>query len=151
MNTVTARRSRHINVELIMWRRHNHFYANVTVGLLGKPVKFETPDTFRITSTNDSQSALLVVTYGLVQTSMSIHFANDDLYYTTTITMKNIGTASANNLKCKYRELFISYPYNWTCEITDFPTDLHPRCTDDRSGQWPSPTFFWSRRRCQTR
>ena len=87
-------------------------YANVTVGLLGKPDKFETPDTFRITSTNNSQSAILVVTYGLVQTSMSIHFANDDLYYTTTITMKNIGTTSASDLKCKYIELFICYPHN---------------------------------------
>ena len=70
---------------------------------------FETPDTFRITSTKDSQSAILIVTYGLVQTSMSIHFSNDDLFYTTTITMKNIGDASLKDLTCKRRELYIFY------------------------------------------
>ena len=117
MDTFTARWSRHINVKnhilpIKSLRQHNHFYANVTVGLLGKPETFETPDTFRITSTNNSQSAILVVTYGLVQTSMSVHFANDDLYYTTTITMKNIGEVLVSNLRCKYRELFICYPHN---------------------------------------
>ena len=137
MNTFTARWSRHINVTLpiMSFRHHNPFYANVTAGLLGRPATLKTPKTFRITSTNNSQSAILVVTYGSVQTSMSVHFANDDLYYTTTITMKNIGEVLVSNLKCKYRELFICYLHDCTCERTDCSTDLHPRCTDDESRQ----------------
>lgn len=84
----------------------------MSVGLLGKPGTFETPDTFRITSTNDSQSAILIVTYGIVQTSMSIHLGNDDLFYTTTITMKNIGDVSLEKLACKYGMLSVSFLVN---------------------------------------
>lgn len=73
----------------------------MSAGLLGKPKDFETPEAFRITSTNDSQSALLVITYGSVQTSMSVHFADDDLFYTTTITMKNVGETAIRNLACE--------------------------------------------------
>jgi hypothetical protein len=73
----------------------------VSLGLLGKPKFLETPDVFRITSTNDSQSALLVITYGSVQTSMSVYFANDDLFYTTTVTMKNVGQNGIQNLQCE--------------------------------------------------
>lgn len=73
----------------------------MSIGLLGKPRYLMTPDVFRITSTNDSQSALLVVTYGSVQTSMSVYFADDDLFYTTTVTMKNIGKSVIQNLACE--------------------------------------------------
>ena len=73
----------------------------MSIGLLGRPKRLETPDVFRITSTNGSQSALLVITYGSVQTSMSVHFADDDLFYTTTITMKNVGRSVIHNLACE--------------------------------------------------
>jgi hypothetical protein len=71
------------------------------IGLLGRPKHLETPDVFRITSTNGSQSALLVITYGSVQTSMSVYFADDDLFYTTTVTMKNVGESEIEDLACE--------------------------------------------------
>ena len=73
----------------------------MSTGLTGKPSVFAAPDVFRITSTNGSQSALLIITYGSVQTSMSVHFADDDLFYTTTVTMKNVGESVIHNLACE--------------------------------------------------
>jgi hypothetical protein len=73
-----------------------------TLGLLGKPKVFTTPSVFKITSTNTSQSSILVVTRNEVETTMSTHFGNDDLYFSTTITFKNIANILVKDLTCKH-------------------------------------------------
>jgi hypothetical protein len=59
------------------------------------------PEANTITSTNDSQSSILAVTREEIQTTMITHFNNDDLFFTTTISLKNVGSTTVNNVTCK--------------------------------------------------
>ena len=47
---------------------------------------------------------MMVVTRNEIQTTISTHLGNDDLFYTTTVTLKNVGEVSLTNLICKYFE-----------------------------------------------
>lgn len=61
-----------------------------------------TPTTFKITSTSTTQSALWVGKVGQLEITKVIQFKNSDVYFTTTVTIKNIGTSTISNLYCKY-------------------------------------------------
>lgn len=60
---------------------------------------------FKITSSDDSQSSMLILTRNEVQTTMTTYFGNDDLFFTSTVTFKNVGVETVSNLKCKYSSL----------------------------------------------
>ena len=36
---------------------------------------------------------------------MTTYFGNDDLFFTSTVTFKNVGVETVSNLKCKYSSL----------------------------------------------
>lgn len=69
---------------------------------MGKPKVLPVPTVFKITSSDDSQSSMLVVTRKEVQTTMTTYFGNDDLFFTSTVTFKNVGVETVTNLKCKH-------------------------------------------------
>ena len=71
-------------------------------GLMGKPKVMPVPTTFKITSSDDSQSSMLVVTRNEVQATMTTYFGNDDLFFTSTVTFKNVGDVTITNLICKH-------------------------------------------------
>lgn len=59
------------------------------------------PTTFKITSTDTVQSALWVGKVGQLEITKVIQFKNTDLYFSTTVTIKNIGTSTISNIYCK--------------------------------------------------
>lgn len=72
------------------------------------------PSTFLVTSTDSSQSSLWVGKSGGVQISMITEFGNDDLYFTTSVTMQNIGDDVLSDVYCKYFHLYsflLNYRY----------------------------------------
>jgi hypothetical protein len=60
-----------------------------------------TPTAFLVTSTDASQSSLWVGKSGGVQVSMITEFGNDNLYFTTSVTMQNIGADVLSDVYCK--------------------------------------------------
>ena len=74
-------------------------------GLMGKPKVMPVPTAFKITSSDDSQSSMLVVTRNEVQATMTTYFGNDDLFFTSTVTFKNVGDVTITNLKCKHSSI----------------------------------------------
>jgi hypothetical protein len=60
-----------------------------------------TPTTFKITSTNEMQSALWVGTVGSIKVTKVIQFKNTDVFVSTTVMIENIGTSTVSNLYCK--------------------------------------------------
>ena len=59
------------------------------------------PTTFQITSTPATLSAMWVGTAGPLEVTKVTQFQNDKVYFTTTVTLKNIGTSILSNLYCK--------------------------------------------------
>ena len=48
---------------------------------------------------------MLVVTRNEVQTTMTTYFGNDDLFYTSTVSFKNVGDVTVTNLQCKHSSI----------------------------------------------
>jgi hypothetical protein len=71
----------------------------VNEGLMGRGEM--TPTAFLVTSTDASQSSLWVGKSGGVQVSMITEFGNDNLYFTTSVTMQNIGADVLSDVYCK--------------------------------------------------
>lgn len=68
-------------------------------GLMGK---FDiTPTTFQITSTAEVQSVLWVGRVDQIEVTKVIYFQNSDVFFSTTVTIKNVGTSTVSNLYCK--------------------------------------------------
>lgn len=65
-----------------------------------------TPTTFQITSTDQIQSALWVGTIGGIEVTKVTQFKNTDVYFSTTVTIKNVGTSNVSNLYCKLLSFF---------------------------------------------
>ena len=59
------------------------------------------PTTFQITSTPDIQSTLWVGKSGNVEVTKVTQFGNNNLFFTTTVKVKNIGTSAIKNFYCK--------------------------------------------------
>jgi hypothetical protein len=59
------------------------------------------PTTFQITSTDQIQSALWVGTIGPIRVTKVIQFKNTDVFFSTTVTIQNIGASTVSNLYCK--------------------------------------------------
>jgi hypothetical protein len=57
--------------------------------------------TFQITSTDEVQSALWVGTAGPIQVTKVIQFKNTDVFFSTTVTIQNIGGSTVTDLYCK--------------------------------------------------
>lgn len=60
------------------------------------------PKTFSITSTESMQSCLWIGQVGDIEASVSTRFNNDDLFFTTTVTLQNIGSDILRDLYCKF-------------------------------------------------
>ena len=60
-----------------------------------------TPTTFQITSTDQIQSALWVGTVGQIEVTKVTQFKNSDVFLSTTVTVKNIGSSTVSDLYCK--------------------------------------------------
>jgi hypothetical protein len=86
-------------------------------GLLGKPRVATTPSVFKITSTNTSQSSILVVTRNEVETTMSTYFGNDDVYFSMTITFKNVANILVKDLTCKRCQDMLCTVWFYCCHI----------------------------------
>lgn len=61
-----------------------------------------TPSTFMITSTDTTQSSLWIGKSGGVQISMITEFSNTNLYFTTSVTIQNIGSDVLSDVYCKF-------------------------------------------------
>ena len=68
-----------------------------------------TPTTFQITSTATTQSALWVGRIGQLEITKVVQFKNTDVFFSSTITIKNIGSSTISNLYCK--SIFFSFHY----------------------------------------
>ena len=68
-------------------------------GLMGMDAIY--PTTFEITSTESTQSAQWVGRQGEIEISKVTQFKNTDAYFTTSVTVKNIGTSKITNFYCK--------------------------------------------------
>ncbi len=64
------------------------------------------PTAFQITSTDTVQSVLWVGRVGDIEVSKIIQFKNTDVFFSTTVTIRNIGTSTLTDLYCKF---FIKY------------------------------------------
>ena len=104
-------------------------------GLLGLPLIYTRPSVFKITSSSNSQSSLYIITRDVIQITISTHFGDDDLFITTTVTMKNVGTATARNLNCEYDKISYFCLYQDACYHRNNFNNLNVhRCAISRSG-----------------
>lgn len=69
-------------------------------GLMGRFGMY--PTTFQITSTPDIQSALWVGRSGELEVTKVTQFGNNNLYFTTSVKLQNIGTSVITNVYCKF-------------------------------------------------
>lgn len=60
------------------------------------------PYAFYVTSSESSQSSLWVGKTGGVQISMITEFGNNDLFFTTSVTMQNIGDDVLSDVYCNF-------------------------------------------------
>ena len=60
------------------------------------------PTTFSVTSTDTTQSSLWIGRAGDVEATVSTRFNNDDLFFTTTVTLQNVGSDVLSDLYCKF-------------------------------------------------
>ena len=60
-----------------------------------------TPTKFQITSTDRIQSVLWVGNIGQIEVTKVTQFKNTDVYFSTTVTIKNAGSSKVSNLYCK--------------------------------------------------
>jgi hypothetical protein len=85
---------------IVQWTSSSdHTTTLVNEGLMGREEM--NPDAFLVTSNDDSQSSLWVGKSGGVQVSMITEFGNNDLFFTTTVTMQNIGDDVLSDVYCK--------------------------------------------------
>jgi hypothetical protein len=73
---------------------------HINQGLMNK--NDNKPQTFSITSTESTQSCLWIGLVGDIEASISTRFNNDDLFFTTTVTLQNVGSDILRDLYCKY-------------------------------------------------
>ena len=59
------------------------------------------PSSFLITSVGNMQSSMWVGKSGVMETTMVTQFSENDLYFTTSMKIRNTGTSSVTNVYCK--------------------------------------------------
>jgi hypothetical protein len=84
---------------LLQWTSSGTTYNYMMEGLMGQyGIR---PTTFQITSTENTQSAQWVGRQGSIEISKVVQFKNTDAFFTTAVTIKNIGTTAVTNFYCK--------------------------------------------------
>lgn len=59
------------------------------------------PSKFLITSTETEQSVLWIGTFGQLEVKKVVSFGIDQLYFTTSVTVKNVGNTTLTDFICK--------------------------------------------------
>jgi hypothetical protein len=81
-------------MEGLMSDIYSRYYSTYAYGM--------TPSTFQITSTAYIQSTLWVARSGDVEVTKVTQFGNDNLYFTTSVKVQNVGSSPITDFYCKY-------------------------------------------------
>ena len=84
---------------LINYRKGNNKIKVVNEGLMrGKGIN---PVSFQVTTYGSLMSVVWTGTYKDLEIKKTIELGSDDLFFTTSVVIKNIGTSTINDLYCK--------------------------------------------------
>jgi hypothetical protein len=85
---------------LINYQKENEHIKVVNEGLMrGKGIN---PQSFEITTYGSLLSVVWTGSYKDLEIKKTIELGSNDLFFTTSVVIKNIGTAAINDLYCKF-------------------------------------------------